>query len=280
MDTDLVTLDDAEFKSITAMLYERFGIYLGDQKRTLVSGRLSKRLRALGLETFTDYLEYLSADRTGSELAEMINRITTNHSFFFRERDHFEFLERTVLADVDRRIAETARYPLRIWSAGCASGEEIYSIAMLLRDHYRERLDGIDLGLLATDISLAALDQARRGEYAGSKLDELSRTLRDAYFRKTAEDAYAIDDRLKAMVLFKRLNLMSENYPLKGQFDAIFCRNVMIYFDRESRNKVVNALFRYVKPGGYFFIGHSESLRGESCPFEYVKPAVYRKGAA
>lgn len=280
METDLVSLDDAEFKRITAMLYERFGIYLSDQKRTLVSGRLSKRLRALGLDSFTDYLEYLSSDRTGGELAEMINRITTNHSFFFREREHFDFLDKTVLAEVDGLISQSARYPLRIWSAGCASGEEIYSIAMLLRERYHDRIDGIDVGLLATDISLAALNQARKGEYASSKLDELSRSFLDAYFRKSGDDSYAIDERLKSMVLFKRLNLMTEPYPLKGQFDAIFCRNVMIYFDQESRRKVVASLFRYVKPGGYFFIGHSESLRGDSCPFEYVKPAVYRKGAA
>lgn len=280
METDLIPLDDTEFKRITAMLYDRFGIFLGDQKRTLVSGRLSKRIHVLGLRTFTEYMEYLSNDQSGSELAEMINRITTNHSFFFREREHFDFLDKTVLADIDHRIASSPGYPLRIWSAGCASGEEIYSIAMLLRDHYRNRLDEIDAGLLATDISLAALSQARKGEYSASKLDELSRTFRDSYFRKVEGESYVIDECVKSMVLFKRLNLMTEHYPLKGQFDAIFCRNVMIYFDQESRKKVVASLFRFVKPGGYLFIGHSESLRGDSCPFEYVKPAVYRKGAA
>lgn len=278
LNNDLVPLSDAEFRYIADMLYDRFGIHLSDQKRILVAGRLSKRIRQLGFNAFTPYFDYLAADKSGMELSELINRITTNHSFFFREREHFDFLVKTVLPGIEEKIKAAARYPLRIWSAGCATGEEVYSIGMLLREHYGERLDRLDYGLLASDISLSALHEAEKGDYSETKLRELPAAYKNTYFRKKTEDTMTISDEIKKMVLFKRLNLMADSFPMKGQFDAVFCRNVMIYFDQESRRKVVQTLFQYVKPGGYFFIGHSESLRREDCPFSYVKPAVYRKG--
>lgn len=275
---ELVDLDDKEFKYLTTMLYERFGIHLGDQKRILVSGRLSKRLHQLGLVSFTQYIDYLAADASGAELSEMINRITTNHSFFFREREHFDFLEKTVFPEIEKKSSDFSRYPLRIWSAGCAGGEEVFSLGMLLREHFKFKLDSMDYGLLATDISLAALAEAGKGEYAATKLNELPVAYRHAYFQKITNDTYAVKDEIKSMVMFKRLNLMAESYPMHGLFDVIFCRNVMIYFDAASREKVVKTMFRYVKPGGYFFIGHSESLKRENCLFQYIKPAIYRKG--
>jgi len=278
LNNDLVPLSDTEFRYIADMLYDRFGIHLSDQKRILVAGRLSKRIRQLGFSAFTPYFDYLAADKSGVELSELINRITTNHSFFFREREHFDFLVKTVLPGLEDKIKQVARYPLRIWSAGCATGEEVYSIGMLLREHYGERLDKLDYGLLASDISLSALHEAERGDYSETKLRELPSAYKNTYFRKKTDDTMTISDDIKKMVLFKRLNLMADSFPMKGQFDAVFCRNVMIYFDQESRRKVVQTLFQYVKPGGYFFIGHSESLRREDCPFSYVKPAVYRKG--
>jgi chemotaxis protein methyltransferase CheR len=277
---DLVPLDDREFAYIANLMYDRFGIHLGDQKRVLVAGRLSKRIRELGFSSFTPYIEYLIADKTGAELSELINRITTNHSFFFREKDHFDFLSQNILAGIDSMKKGGAPYPLRIWSAGCATGEEIYSIGMLLAERYGLSPVGIDIGLLATDISVAALQEAKEGEYPGTKLRELPASLRKSYFRQKAPDVYAINDNIRNLVLFKRLNLMADSFPMNGLFDAIFCRNVMIYFDQASRSRLVNTLFQYVKPGGYLFIGHSESLRREDCPFDYVKPAIYKKGAA
>ena len=275
---DLVQLSDREFTYITKLLFDRFGIFLGDQKRVLVAGRLSKRLRELNLHDYTEYIEYLTADKTGAELTELINRITTNHTFFFRERDHFDFLEKTILPSLDSGKTGIPEKPLRIWSAGCASGEEVYSISMLLREYYGPRFAAVDSGLLATDISLAALKEAEAGEYNVGKMRELPASYRNTYFLRKDESVYAIRDEIRKMVMFKRLNLMADTYPMKGLFDAIFCRNVMIYFNQVSREKVVNALYRFVKPGGYLFIGHSESLNRETCPFSYVKPAVYRKG--
>jgi len=275
---DLVQLSDKEFTYITKLLFDRFGIFLGDQKRVLVAGRLSKRLRELNLPDYTEYIEYLTADKTGTELTELINRITTNHTFFFRERDHFDFLEKTVLPSLDSEKTGIPAQPLRIWSAGCASGEEVYSLSMLLREYYGPQFAAVDSGLLATDISLAALREAEAGEYNVGKMRELPASYRNTYFLRKDESVYTIRDDIRKMVMFKRLNLMADTFPMKGLFDAIFCRNVMIYFNQVSREKVVNALYRFVKPGGYLFIGHSESLNRETCPFTYVKPAVYRKG--
>lgn len=274
---DLVPLGDAEFRYIADMLYTRFGIHLSDQKRILVAGRLTKRLRQLGFSSFKTYIEYLDADTSGSELSELINRITTNHTFFFREREHFDFLEKTVLPGIAKQAGPG--YPLRIWSAGCASGEEVYSTAMLLRSYYEQGGNIPDIGLLATDISLEALNNAQTGIYANARLEELPEKYRTKWFTRSGTDSWSIHPEIKKMVLFKRLNLMADRYPMKGQFDVIFCRNVMIYFDQDSRERVVNSLFAYLKTGGYLFIGHSESLRRDTCPFEYIKPAIYRKGA-
>lgn len=280
---DLIPLRNDEFAYIANLVYGRFGIHLPDQKRVLVSGRLSKRLRQLGCATFGDYIALLNADGSGSELSEMMNRLTTNHSFFFRESSHFDFLTGTVLPELEKERASRggnqglANYPLRIWSAGCASGEEVYSLGMLLHDRYALAVGGPDLGLLATDISLTALSTAKQGVYGEQKFTETPEAFRKRYLRSAGAGEWAVAEEIKNMVLFKRLNLMAENYPMKGQFDVILCRNVMIYFDQESRSRVTQNLYRYVKEGGYLFIGHSESLNRDTNPFEYVKPAVYRK---
>jgi len=278
MNDDLIRLSPSEFDYLAKLLYERFGIHLGEQKKVLMAGRLSKRLRELGLPDFSRYIEFLESDRTGAELTELVNRITTNHSFFFREPEHFDFLTGTVLPGLEGAMRKQLNYPLRIWSAGCATGEEVYSIGMLLREYYGQRIRSIDYGLLATDISLAALKEAEAGVYSGGKLRDLPAGYRMSHFRQETEDSFAISDDIRRMVLFKRLNLMSGTFPMRGQFDAVFCRNVMIYFDQESRDRAVRSIYRCVKPGGFFFIGHSESLKKDDCPFSYVKPAVYRKG--
>jgi chemotaxis protein methyltransferase CheR len=276
MSDDLIHLSDVEFKTISSLLFDHFGIWLGDQKKILVAGRLSKRLRVLGLSNFTEYTEYLLSDSSGSELSEMINRITTNHTYFFREREHYDFLQKTILPELDKKIASSSTTSLRFWSAGCATGEEVYSLAMLLREYYGERLKSIDYGLLATDISLKALEEARLGAYQEHKLRELPKHWQ-TWFSGNASTGFTINNSIREMVLFKRLNLMSKEWPMKGSFDLIFCRNVMIYFNQESRKALIDKFFEYIKPGGWLFIGHSESLKREECPFTYIKPAIYRK---
>ncbi len=277
MEDYLLTLSDKEFRDVAQLMYERFGIHLTDQKRTLVAGRLSKRVRALGLTSIGAYLQRVGADATGGELTELVDRITTNHSFFYREKDHFEFLASDVLPAIKVKRAQEAGFSLRVWSAGCATGEEPYTLAMVMREFLGAAANITDWGVLATDLSLAALQEAMKSVYAGNRLRELPATWRNAYFENRGDDEWAVKEDLRRAVMFKRLNLMNERYPFKGFFDVVFCRNVMIYFDPPVRKALVERIYRYVKPGGYLFVGHSESLPRDTCPFDYIRPAIYRK---
>ncbi len=276
---EILGITDAEFKDAAALVYERFGIHLTDQKRALVAGRLAKRVRSLGLPNLGAYLAKVRADDSGTELSEFINRITTNHSFFYREKDHFEFLTSTVMPAIKRRLKDDPAYPIRFWSAGCAAGEEAYTLAMLIRESLGPLAETADWGVLATDVSLSALGQARGGSYPSSRVAELPPAWRGAYLERTGEDEWTVTNELRRSVLFKRLNLMNEQYPFKGQFDVVFCRNVMIYFDVPTRRTLVDRIYRYMKKDGWFFVGHSEALPRDTCPFSYTMPATYQKRA-
>jgi chemotaxis protein methyltransferase CheR len=275
---DILALSDEDYAFVASLLYSHFGIQLGSQKRVLVAGRLTKRVRQLGLKSFPEYFAYLRADESGNELSEFINRLTTNHSFFYREKDHYEFLRKSVFPGIKGRLERDPGYRVRMWSAGCAAGEEVYTLALVARDFFGPAAERSDFGLLATDISLAALKAAKEGKYPAQKLTELPPALVSANFREAEGGLFEISPEIRRMVLFKRLNLMTEGYPFKNPFDVIFCRNVMIYFDQASRSSLVRAFYRHVKPGGYLFIGHSETIPRSDCPFDYVQPAIYRKG--
>jgi chemotaxis protein methyltransferase CheR len=276
--SDVLALSDEDYAFVASLLYSRFGIQLGSQKRVLVAGRLTKRVRQLGFKSFPEYFDFLRADSSGNELSEFINRLTTNHSFFYREKEHYEFLRKTVFPAIKAKLERDPGYQVRMWSAGCAAGEEVYTLALVARDFFGPAVDRSDLGLLATDISLAALKAAKEGKYPAQRLSELPPPLRSKSFREVEGGLFEVSPVIKQMVLFKRLNLMTENYPLKNPFDVVFCRNVMIYFDRASRSSLVQAFYRHIKPGGYFFIGHSETIPRSDCPFDYVQPAIFRKG--
>ena len=275
--SDLLPLLDADFGYIARLLYERAGIRMGEQKRSLISARLSKRIKALGFGSFRDYLEFLRTSGGDLEFGKLLDLLTTNHSYFYREKEHYDFLAARVLVPLRAELARGEARELRIWSAGCAAGEEAYSIAMTIRDSLGEEFRKVDAGILATDISSTVLNEAMEGSYAGAKLKELPRRFVDSYMASRGQDLWTIRPEVKAMVLFKRLNLMREDFPFKGRFDVVFCRNVMIYFDADSRRRLVASIHRVIKPGGYLFIGHSESIPRDDCPFEYVRPAIYRK---
>lgn len=275
--SDLVPLHDADFSYVTRLLYERAGIRMGEQKRSLISARLSKRIRTLGFQSFGEYLDYLKAAGGDLEFGKLLDLLTTNHSFFYREKEHYDFLVAKVLVPLRASLAQGGGAELRIWSAGCAAGEEAYSIAMTIRDSLGDDFSRADTGVLATDISATVLNEAMEAVYPAAKLRELPRRFIDSYMVSRGQDLWAIRPELRAMVLFKRLNLMREGFPFKGGFDVVFCRNVMIYFDGESRRRLVASLHKVIKPGGYLFIGHSESIQRDDCPFLYVKPAIYRK---
>ncbi len=275
--SDLMPLCDADYRFVAELLYRRAGIRMGEQKRPLIASRLAKRVRTLGFSSFAEYFSYLEARGGEGEMAEFLNLLTTNHSYFYREPEHYEFLATQVLAPIKERAFRGQGERLRIWSAGCATGEEPYAVAMTIASTLGEALGAVDVGVLATDISRAALAEALRGVYPASRLKDLPRAYAERFLEPAGPEHFAVRSEVRALVLFKRLNLMEGNYPFRGGFDVVFCRNVMIYFDEASRRALVAALYRVIKAGGYLFIGHSETIRHQDCPFAYVKPAIYRK---
>jgi chemotaxis protein methyltransferase CheR len=279
----IIQISDREFKLISELVYEKFGINLSDKKKALVSGRLNKLIKKLGFTNFSDYYEAVINDNSGNSLLYMIDKISTNHSFFFRESDHFDFLKAVVLPEIFKELREKNLYALRIWSAGCAAGEEAYSISMIMDEFFSFERMKWDIGILATDISLSALKQAEEGLYQQEKIKMVPKHFIKKYLNRLKTDhsedlnLYSVNPKIKEMVLFKRLNLMRESYPFKGKFHIIFCRNVMIYFDQETRRELIARLHRYMHEGAYLFIGHSESLGRDNSLYQYIQPAVYRK---
>ena len=271
----LVDISDGEFQELSQLVYAQFGINLTDKKKALVRGRLNKVLKTRGLSSFGQYLSLIHQDPTGMVLVELIDRISTNHTFFFREADHFTFLQETALGQVGQPLGPPAE--LRVWCAGCATGEEAYTLAMLCREWAMRSSFRGTIKVLATDISVTALETAVRGEYNDERVRLVPQQLKAKYFHSLGVDRWAISPDLKKMVYFKRLNFMDPSFPFKNQFHIIFCRNVMIYFDRETKNSLVQRLIHHLMPGHFFFIGHSETLGRETFDLEYIKPSVYRR---
>lgn len=272
-----IDLSQAEFDRIVALVYEKFGINLTENKKALVKGRLMKLLKEGGFRTFTEYLAHVEADTSGFALSEMVNRISTNYTYFMREEAHFEFLTGTILPEIEEAQAGSSAKKLRIWSAGCSSGEEPYTIAMAVSEYFGSAVKSWDVGILATDISSKVLDCARAGFYPADSTRILSPALLKKYFTTLPDGTVAVSENLKKQILFKRLNLIKQDYPLKGLFNVIFCRNVMIYFDAATRVGLSERFYRFMEPGGYLLIGHSESLDRRSTRFSYIKPAIYKK---
>lgn len=268
-----VALTDREFASLSELLRDTCGIDLHEGKEGLVRTRLARRLQTLGLTSYGGYLDYVRSGGSGGELTEMVDSLTTNKTFFFREARHFDYLRTQVVPEL---IAE--RRPLRFWSAGCSSGDEPYTLAMVLRHALPEAV-WREVRILATDISARILAQAREGVYAAEALHDVPEPMRKSCFTRLSSgplERYRLGDDLRAPVRLARLNLM-EAWPMKGPFEVIFCRNVMIYFDKPTRERLVGRFWQLLQPGGHLFVGHSESLSSLSHPFEYVQPAVYRR---
>jgi chemotaxis protein methyltransferase CheR len=253
------------------IIYECAGINLGDSKKELLLARLGKVLRRRKIRGFGEYLRILREDTTGEELITLLDSISTNVTHFFREAGHFEFLA--------ERLAEDD-YPgnPRIWSAGCSSGEEPYSIAVILQEYFPRPLLPLPC-ILATDLSTRMLERAVEGVYSDSAAKDMDPVLLRKYFlrgRNTSEGMIRVKRELSNLITFQRQNLM-EPFDFGGSFHFIFCRNVMIYFDNSTRQGVVEKFYQVLEPGGYLIIGHSESLNGIRHPFRYVQPTIYRK---
>jgi chemotaxis protein methyltransferase CheR len=275
-DGAVLTLKTGEFRKISQLAHERFGLELKAGKEALVVARLGKRLRAGGFQSFEDYFRHVVADRTGEALIELIDSLTTNHTSFLRERAHFDFLSRAA-------IEEFKDIPtLEIWCAASSSGEEPYSIAMCLADALAgARAKPRSFRILATDISTRVLEIAKRGVYEGERFRELPEAWLKAFLLRGAGECqglYKFKARITNLVSFERLNLI-EPFRHRRFFHVIFCRNVMMYFDKGTQQDIVRRLSACLEPGGYLFVGHSESLTGVEHELKYVRPATYRNEA-
>lgn len=265
-------IDRRTFEALTSLVHEKCGISLGEGKEALVGARLGKRLRALGMDDARAYLDWVKGAGGENELVHLLDAISTNVTSFYREPAHFEFIRDTFrgwLAQGQRRF--------RFWSAASSSGEEPYTLAMTLLECAPPA--GSDVRILATDISTKVLDIAAQGEYPENRLESLPPGYVERYFVRDAArgPVRRIRDELGRMILFKRLNLAFPPFPMQGPMDAIFIRNVMIYFDTEARRKLVAEAWRLLKPGGFLLVGHSENLAGIAQGFRCVKPSVYAK---
>jgi len=268
----LSELTSENYQFITRLVYEQSRINLGAAKKPLVAARLVKRLRALRLPDYDAYCRLLRSSKGVDELGELVNVISTNHTHFFREGRHFDFLTQTILPQAKSKLGM-----FRVWSAGCASGEEPYTVAILLSEGLGS--EG-PWRIHATDISSAVLKVAQQAIYPTERLAHVPAEWQRRYFQRGVGDwdgQYRLRDELRRRVEFHRLNLLQPTYPFAAKFDVIFCRNVMIYFDRETQETLVQKLAQQLAPGGYLMVGHSESLNGLSHGLTPIQPALYQK---
>jgi chemotaxis protein methyltransferase CheR len=272
-------LSQKDFDRLAKAVYEYCKITLNDSKQDLVRARLAKRLRITNTPTYGQYIDTVLANPEGDEFVELIDSLSTNLTSFFRENDHFEFLAKDLLPQIIKRNQGTKR--IRAWSAACSSGEEPYTLSIVLNETLPKlnAARGWDVKLLATDISTRVLRKAVNGVYDAERVKTVPPALRGKYFDPRTlggEEHYACRPELRNLVVFNRLNLM-ENWPFSGPFDFIFCRNVMIYFDKPTQEALVNRFFNLLAPGGVLFTGHSESLTGIKHKFDFERATIYRK---
>lgn len=262
------------FDEFRSLVYAKSGITLGDGKEALVSARIGKRMRTLGMDDYHAYLDWVKGSGGADEMVQMLDAISTNVTSFFREPEHFDFLGKII-----SKWSELGQQRFRIWCAASSSGEEPYTIAMTIKECKLPA--ACDVRILATDISTRVLKAAEEGVYSSSKVASIPSALVSRYFkalRGTDGTDYEASAELKRMILYKRLNLAFPPFPMKGPMDVILCRNVMIYFDNPVRKRLIADFHRLLKPGGYLLVGHSESLNGLEADFKCVSPSVYLKG--
>ena len=273
-----VALGEREFRLISDLVYEHCGINLHDGKKELVRARLAKRLREGSFRSFSEYIQHVLEDPTGGEFALLVDSLSTNLTKFFREEQHFEYLRSQWLPRLLVSKQSRRDFRLRGWSAGCSSGEEPYSIAITLL----EAIQGHgrwDVKLLATDVSTRMLERAQEGRYEKDRIEPIPLPLRSRYLIRTREggvDTYEVAPALREVVIFRYLNLV-QDWPVRAPVDFVFCRNVMIYFDKPTQSRLINRFYDLLAPGGVLFTGHSESLTGIEHKFRYVQPTIYNK---
>lgn len=268
----MIEIKENEFIELTDFIKNNFAINLA-QKKNLIEGRLHNLLVEKGFSTYREYLDCVYKDPSKRELTTLINKLTTNHTFFMRESEHFNYFKNTVLP----YIANVKDRDLRIWSAGCSSGEEPYTLAMIMDEYFGEEKALWDKKILATDISVNVLESAENGIYSAEALEKVAGNWKHNYFNKVDNENYKVSNQIKNEVIFRIFNL-KDDFPFKRKFHVIFCRNVMIYFDKKTKERIINKFYDMTERGGYLFIGLSESINREETAYHYIMPSVFRKG--
>ena len=267
-------IQEKDFKKFAEYIQLHYGIHFKQEKQTLVESRLGQILAEMKFNSLTDYLNFVIADKTGKAASVMLDRLTTNYTYFMREPEHFYFLRDRVLPYLEKTVKEK---DLRIWSAACSSGEEPYTIAMMIDEFFSLNKENWDTKVLATDISDSMLRTAKDGIYTNDKISQLPDSWKKRYLKKIDNDRSMISEKIKNEVVFNNFNLMSQTFPFRRKMHVIFCRNVMIYFDNETKDRLIEKFYDITEPGGFLFIGLSEGLNRDKTRYKYVMPAVYLK---
>ena len=275
--TGTITLEDKEYTRLSTFIMSQFGIKLPPNKKTLLQSRLQKRLKALHHDSFKEYVDYVfSSKGHNEEVAQMIDAVSTNKTDFFREPVHFDFL---LNQGLNSYLESSGKRKLSIWSAGCSSGEEPYSLAMTLKE-YSISQNLPDFNILATDISDSVLQHGQVGIYTDEKTQLIPLEYRHKYLLR-GKNAYMhkvrITSEIRQKIEFRKFNLLTTDYSMLGKFDIIFCRNVMIYFERDVQYRILKQFCRTLNAGGFLFLGHSESITGYSLPLKHIKPTIFQK---
>ena len=280
LNSHMPSLTDSEFSELVKIIYDKTRIQMTDHKRALVNARISKRLRALNMDSFKEYIDSLKNASDDEEVTNFINAVTTNKTDFFRENKHFEYMKSSFLPAWEKSYKEGKVHNLRIWSAACSTGEEPYTIAMTLHEYFGERYDKYDIKILASDIDTNVLSHAMRGVYKEESVEPIANSILRKYFLKGSgenEGFYRVKSLLQKDLFFRQLNFKEADFNIHTMFDLIFCRNVIIYFDKEFQKELFLKFYKYMKEDSLVFIGHSETLFGISDKFKYVASNIYKK---
>jgi chemotaxis protein methyltransferase CheR len=272
----MATFSNSEFRIVSQLIEDNFGLVLDDSNKPYFMGRLQDLFYENGFASFEEYYEHVLKDTSGQVLNKLVDSLSPHHSYFNRERGQFDHFQRTVLPMLAEEISYRGPKRLKLWSAGCSSGEEPYLLAMIMLEHFSEQLDSWDIRVLATDVSESILQQAKSGIYCKQNIANLPDFLRLKYFSRLTEDNWIIKPRLKQVVRFEQHDLMEDNPPKGGKMHIIFCRNVMIFFDEPTRKSMIRRFYRHTMSGGYLFLGLSESIGEFDTGYHFSQPGIYR----
>lgn len=270
----MLAITDKEFRLLAEFIKSNYGIHMKEQKKTLLMSRLHIIIEEMGFNSFTQYYDYITTNKSTDAITAFVDKITTNHTYFMREPEHFLYLKEHVLPEIVPKIKNK---DFRMWCAASSTGEEPYTLAMILDEYFGKEKALWDTKILATDISTNVLETAKKGIYSTEAISSLEKNWKLQYVKKIDIENSIITDKIRNEVIFRKFNLMEPEFPFRKKFHVIFCRNVMIYFDQSTKDQLVEKLYNCLEDGGYLFIGHSESINRQISKFNYIKPAVYQK---